>query len=139
MNHTVYQQQLGVKVKTLSLQNKKADIRNQFQSGKPINKITFFTKGEVENIIDDYNNNGKLNDLARAALEGVKDQIAIINATAKKYGIDDEIEEPEAQKEFIDNLTPKDRTLVNYKGLENLDSEILLRMLQPRILRPFIK
>jgi hypothetical protein len=138
-SHSTYGKQLGVNVKILSLQNKKADIRNQFQSGKPINNITFFTKGEVENIIDDYNKNGKLNDLARAALEGVKDQIAIINATAKSYGIEDEIEEPEAQKEFIDNLTPKDRTLVNYKGLENLDSEIILRMLQPRILRPFIK
>ena len=73
------------------------------------------------------------------SLHGIENKIEIINATAKSYGIEDEIEEPEAQKEFIDNLTPKDRTLDNYKGLENLDSEIILRMLQPRILRPFIK
>ena len=138
-NHTVYQQQLGVKVSNLSLTNKLADIDNKLRSGKKLDEITFFTKGEVQNIIDDYNENGKLNDFARGTLNSQKNKIAIINATAKKYGIKDEIEEPEVQKEFIDNLTPKDRTLVDYKGLENLDSEILLRMLQPRILRPFIK
>ena len=137
--HTAYGNQLGVGVRNLSIINKRNNIQNQLQSGKKIDQIQFFSKGEVEDIIENYQTTGKLNDFARGSLHGIENKIEIINATAKSYGIEDEIEEPEAQKEFIDNLTPKDRTLVNYKGLENLDSEIILRMLQPRILRPFIK
>ena len=126
--HTAYGNQLGVGVRNLSIINKRNNIQNQLQSGKKIDQIQFFSKGEVEDIIENYQTTGKLNDFARGSLHGIENKIEIINATAKSYGIDDEIEEPEGQEEFLNNLNPKDRTLINYMGIENLDVEILNRI-----------
>ena len=126
--HTAYGNQLGVGVRNLSIINKRNNIQNQLQSGKKIDQIKFFSKGEVEDIIENYQTTGKLNDFAKGSLHGIENKIEIINATAKSYGIDDEIEEPEGQEEFLNNLNPKDRTLINYMGIENLDVEILNRI-----------
>ena len=126
--HTAYGKQLGVGVRNLSIANNRSNIQNQLQSGKKIDQIKFFSKGEVEDIIENYQTTGKLNDFARGSLHNIKNKIEIINATAKSYGIDDEIEEPEGQEEFLNKLNPKDRTLINYMGIENLDVEILNRI-----------
>ena len=126
--HTAYGNQLGVGVRNLSIINKRNNIQNQLQSGKKIDQIKFFSKGEVEDIIENYQTTGKLNDFAKGSLHGIENKIEIINATAKSYGIEDEIEEPEGQEEFLNNLNPKDRTLINYMGIENLDVEILNRI-----------